>query len=117
MIFTCDFVTRENHWQITPLVTKNSLFTVTHALFFISTPHSLHVTYLILSSLLQQGEVKTEPGKIGKKDANQWYDVGIFKNTSSLVSHYHLPSEAGQGNGDVSICKWISNYNYSQVPL
>ena len=36
MIFTRDFVTRENHWQTTPLVTKKSLFTVTHALFFIS---------------------------------------------------------------------------------
>ena len=35
MIFTRDFVTRENHWQITPLVTKKSLFTITHALFFI----------------------------------------------------------------------------------
>ena len=39
MIFTRDFVTRENHWQITPLVTKKSLFTVTHALFFISCIH------------------------------------------------------------------------------
>ena len=36
MIFTRDFVTRENHWQITPLVTKKSLFMVTHALFFIA---------------------------------------------------------------------------------
>ena len=36
MIFTRDFVTRDNHWPITPLVTKKSLFTVTHALFFIS---------------------------------------------------------------------------------
>ena len=36
MIFTRDFVTRENQWQITPLVTQKSLFTVTHALFFIS---------------------------------------------------------------------------------
>ena len=35
MIFTCDFVTRDNRWQITSLVTKKSLFTVTHALFFI----------------------------------------------------------------------------------
>ena len=32
MIFTRD----ENQWQITPLVTKKSLFMVTHALFFIS---------------------------------------------------------------------------------
>ena len=28
-------VTRENHWQITSLVTKKSLLMVTHALFFI----------------------------------------------------------------------------------
>ena len=33
---TRDFVTRENLWQIAPLVTQKSLFTVTHALFFIS---------------------------------------------------------------------------------
>ena len=36
MIFTRDFVTRENLWQIASLVTQKSLFTVTHALFFIS---------------------------------------------------------------------------------
>ena len=35
-IFTRDFVTRENHWQITSLVTKKSLFTVTKALFSLS---------------------------------------------------------------------------------
>ena len=35
MIFTRDFVTRENDWQIASLVTQKSLFTVTHALFFI----------------------------------------------------------------------------------
>ena len=34
MIFTSDEVTSENHWQITPLVTKNSLFTVTNVLFY-----------------------------------------------------------------------------------
>ena len=38
-----------------------------------------------------------------KKEVNQWYDVGIIKGTSCVVSHYHLPSEAGQGNGDVSL--------------
>ena len=36
MIFTRDFVTRENYWQIASLVTQKSLFTVTHALFFTS---------------------------------------------------------------------------------
>ena len=29
-----EFVTSENHWQITPLVTKKSLFTVTNVLFY-----------------------------------------------------------------------------------
>jgi len=54
-----------------------------------------------------KAEVKLEsPSKVpstpgGKKDANQWYDVGIIKGTSHVVSHYHLPApEAGQGNGD-----------------
>ena len=45
LIFTRDFVTRENHWQITPIVTKKSLFTVTHALFFISLPDKELGTY------------------------------------------------------------------------
>ena len=35
MILTHDFVIRENHWQIASLVTQKSLFTVTHAVFFI----------------------------------------------------------------------------------
>ena len=34
--FVAEQCVQENHWQITPLVTKKSLFTVTHALFFIS---------------------------------------------------------------------------------
>ena len=36
MIFTCDFVARENNWQIASLVNQKLLFTVTHALFFTS---------------------------------------------------------------------------------
>ena len=36
MIFTRDFVTRENDGQIASLVTQKSLFMVTHALLFIS---------------------------------------------------------------------------------
>ena len=34
MIFTRDFVTRENYWQIALLVTQKSLFTVTNVLFY-----------------------------------------------------------------------------------
>ena len=46
MIFTRDFVTRENYWQIASLVTQKSLFTVTNALFFISNELDIiiHVT-------------------------------------------------------------------------
>lgn len=49
--------------------------------------------------------IKTEsPAKASgtpiKKEANQWYDVGIIKGTTCLVSHCHLPSESNQGNGD-----------------
>ena len=39
MIFTRDFVTRENHCQIASLVNQKSLSTVTYALFFISLTH------------------------------------------------------------------------------
>ena len=39
MICTRDFATRENHWQITSLVTKKLLFTITYALFFIYIQH------------------------------------------------------------------------------
>ncbi|BFZ08347.1 hypothetical protein BsWGS_11388 [Bradybaena similaris] len=35
-----------------------------------------------------------------KKDQQQWFDVGVIKSTSCTVSHYHLPSENGQGNAD-----------------
>ena len=36
IFFTRDLVTRENYWQIASFVTPKSLFTVTHALFFLS---------------------------------------------------------------------------------
>ena len=48
MIFTRDFVTRENYWQIASLATQISLFTVTHALFFIS-PLLAHWRYCSLA--------------------------------------------------------------------
>ena len=46
-------------------------------------------------------EVKEEP-KVPMRKENQWFDVGIIKGTSCVVSHYHLPSETSAGNGDVS---------------
>ncbi|KAL8594888.1 hypothetical protein ACOMHN_038451 [Nucella lapillus] len=35
-----------------------------------------------------------------KKDPSQWFDVGIIKTTTTVVSHYHLPSDTNQGNGE-----------------
>ena len=35
-----------------------------------------------------------------KKDGNQWFDVGIIKGTSCLVSYYHLPAEGQQDNAE-----------------
>ncbi|GAB1606592.1 host cell factor 1-like [Argonauta hians] len=49
------------------------------------------------------GPTKPPPppgGIVVKKEANQWYDVGIIKGTTCLVSHCHLPSESSLGNGD-----------------
>ena len=50
MQFANDFqiVTRENYWQIASLVTQKSLFTVTHALFFIHpTSHTYVWIYVV----------------------------------------------------------------------
>lgn len=59
-----------------------------------------------------ESPIKSVPSTpTGKKEANQWYDVGIIKGTSNIVSHYHLPApEAGQGNGDVSsmLATWLA---------
>ncbi|XP_007893488.1 host cell factor 1 isoform X2 [Callorhinchus milii] len=32
-----------------------------------------------------------------KKEGNPWYDVGIIKGTSTVVTHYHLPPEGSHG--------------------
>ncbi|XP_066283854.1 host cell factor 1-like isoform X3 [Branchiostoma lanceolatum] len=62
--------------------------------------------------------VKTEPGVksedqkdpssktilTGKREHNQWYDVGIFKGTSATVQYYYLPSENNQkGEDDIDV--------------
>ncbi|XP_078677022.1 host cell factor 1-like isoform X3 [Branchiostoma floridae x Branchiostoma belcheri] len=40
----------------------------------------------------------------GKREHNQWYDVGIFKGTSATVQYYYLPSENNQkGEDDIDV--------------
>ncbi|KAK3581239.1 hypothetical protein CHS0354_032957 [Potamilus streckersoni] len=60
----------------------------------------------IPSSAASTTDVKQElklPTTPVKKEANQWYDVGIIKGTSCLVSYYHLPAEGSQNNGDNNV--------------
>ena len=59
MIFTRDFVTRENHRQIASLVTQKSLFTVTHALFFISSSVCVGVRLMVKFSPCNKNAIKT----------------------------------------------------------
>lgn len=52
----------------------------------------------------QKLELPASPPKSSsKKDQmNIWFDVGIFKGTSCIVSCYHLPQENAQGTIEVS---------------
>ena len=53
MIFTRDFITRENDWQIASLfIPPKSLFTVTHALFFMYGAVLLLILILVSFRLL-----------------------------------------------------------------
>jgi hypothetical protein len=44
----------------------------------------------------EEEKVEKEEKEEKKDPANTWFDVGIIKTTSTIVAHYHLPSEAGQ---------------------
>uniref|UniRef100_T1IJM2 Fibronectin type-III domain-containing protein n=1 Tax=Strigamia maritima TaxID=126957 RepID=T1IJM2_STRMM len=57
------------------------------------------------NGMKNDAETKTEikidsPTKVGVKKENQWYDVGIIKGVSCLVSHFYLPSEVGERKDD-----------------
>ncbi|OWF35099.1 Host cell factor 1 [Mizuhopecten yessoensis] len=92
----------------------------------VSDPLATLASAAISSASTVAPQVKVEPGVIGvkiesdlkqeskaeipavkmpttpvKKDAHQWYDVGIIKGTSCVVAHYYLSSDNVQGNGDV----------------
>ncbi|XP_041349978.1 host cell factor 1-like isoform X2 [Gigantopelta aegis] len=54
----------------------------------------------VANGVKTESEVKQEKTTPVKRDGNQWYDVGIIKGTTCIVSHYHLPSDGAQGNGD-----------------
>uniref|UniRef100_A0A4W3HVW1 Host cell factor 1 n=1 Tax=Callorhinchus milii TaxID=7868 RepID=A0A4W3HVW1_CALMI len=48
--------------------------------------------------LFQKQENPSTPHKVTpKKEGNPWYDVGIIKGTSTVVTHYHLPPEGSHG--------------------
>ena len=70
MIFTRDFVTRKNHWQIASLVTRKSLFTVTHALFLISC--LWYVLLLLLVNEMYSLEMHCAYMKLPKQGLQGW---------------------------------------------
>ena len=86
MIFTRDFVTRENYWQIASLVTQKSLFMVTHALFFIWLSPSLLRYYRITDS--RMAIVLHQPYQpIGCQTC-----IDIIDDQAKTVSNRSLPS-------------------------
>ena len=111
MIFTRDFVTRENHWQIASLVTQKSLFTVTHALFFISCMkinldwkcRLQNVGNFVLASVYQP--TTFTPSSNGS----------IFRVTGPLcgefTGHRWIPlAKASDAELWCSICAWINDW-------
>ena len=108
MIFICDFVTRENHWQITSLVTKKSLFTVTHALFYIFPSvfndelHAVFVTHLYTALewlMMQYGFIKWQ---------GQYFTTKESLDTRFILRHTHhelnFPGGGGVGMGSLLQC-------------
>uniref|UniRef100_A0A4W3K701 Host cell factor C1 n=1 Tax=Callorhinchus milii TaxID=7868 RepID=A0A4W3K701_CALMI len=69
-------------------------------------PHELASTVptvqVPVSKSTTEGTLFTQPKPLVKKEINQWYDVGVFKTTSTVVLSYFLPSEGSQGEEDVS---------------
>lgn len=51
---------------------------------------------------IKQEPMDTSVSKVStvRREANQWYDVGIIKTTTTTVAHFFLPSEASQRNED-----------------
>ena len=90
MIFTLDFITRENHWQIASLVTQKSLFTVTHALFFIS---STQVWWLLLIDCTLDFETKiilTHWGRLTHICNSALYNCPLgYRPFILFVFHFH----------------------------
>ncbi|XP_067854482.1 host cell factor 1-like [Heptranchias perlo] len=50
----------------------------------------------------KQDASHTQPKLTARKEANQWFDVGVFKTTSTVVVSYFLPAEGSQGDEDGS---------------
>ena len=87
MIFTRDFVTRENHCRIAPLVTKKSLFTVTHTLFFISTIYTHD--YLVFQNILVSPSHKELTHWGLNSDGSSQYTVEPLYNTIVFHQNTH----------------------------
>ena len=103
MIFTRDFVTRENHWQIASLVTQKSLFTATHALFFISLINMFAVHPICIQDSICQ---MSSMGPGNDLACNKKQDI-----TSTNADHYVWHHLASLGHTELRQCNpqciWI----------
>ncbi|XP_032892860.1 host cell factor 1-like isoform X1 [Amblyraja radiata] len=50
----------------------------------------------------KQDAPPAQPKPTARKEANQWYDVGLYKTTNTMVVSYFLPTEGSQGEEDGS---------------
>ncbi|XP_059799908.1 host cell factor 1-like isoform X3 [Hypanus sabinus] len=65
----------------------------------------------------KQDASSVQPKPTNRKEANQWYDVGVFKTTSTVVVSYYLPAEGSQGEEDENLDNVPDHSNLKTVKL
>ncbi|XP_072928090.1 host cell factor 1-like isoform X1 [Hemitrygon akajei] len=65
----------------------------------------------------KQDASSVQPKPTTRKEANQWYDVGVFKTTSTVVVSYYLPAEGSQGEEDENVDNVPDHSNLKTVKL
>jgi len=63
-------------------------------------------------------EVKVDVNeKVPIKKDNQWFDVGIIKGTTSIVSHFFLPSDTGERRDDDDVLSLLDHSILKKMEL
>ena len=110
MIFTRGFVTRENYWQIPSLVTQKSLFTVTHALFFIYlVKNQSHETKLNDLGDLEQKDPKAFWKRVKKMLAPSENCINSIAHSKWLEHFTGVLNTDASGNIDLQFLEYITS--------